>query len=538
MSFSHYSGGAQAIVQCVNNDASACGSGAYVGPNAAAGFVPNGATLSRDQLRNSNWWTYNGYIQDGYNRGRLRLQGGVRYDYQNSSYLGGCIPANIIRPDLLPSQCEAATNSSPVLDPNTGLPKLDANGNQIQAAIPSFSVWAPRVSATWDLRGDGKTSIHASYSLYYQTVINLADNLGGLFTTTSLTWGSNLDSGACDTSPGSSCWNDANHDGIVQANELIGTPSASSSRFNLATGQLTPEGNSVDPSTQLKRTREFITGVQHELMPNFAIGVDYVYRKYDNGTANYTAGYQPGSAHFPLSNIYTGPLYYTDPVTGTQAPYYAICQGCVQPTAPTITMTSLAYQTYQAVIPTMNKRFSHRWQMNASLTMQTNPNFNPLGSYVNPTGVVFTDTNSTLAKYLLKMNGMYAAAWGINISANLNVNGGATRILTVNGPGRHVYGGVNTDGTTAPLLSYRTLTFQPAGTTHLDSTKLLDLSVQKAFSFRGGKNVVKVMLDCFNVFNTNTILGYNSQTIGNANFAAPSSIVPPRVFRIGAQIMF
>ena len=58
------------------------------------GCVPRTATLYRDQLLNNDWWTYNGYIQDGYSRGRLRLQGGLRYDWQTSKYLGGCVPAN------------------------------------------------------------------------------------------------------------------------------------------------------------------------------------------------------------------------------------------------------------------------------------------------------------------------------------------------------------------------------------------------------------------------------------------------------------
>jgi Carboxypeptidase regulatory-like domain len=540
LTFSHYSGGARANVQCVGNNANNCGDGSFVGAGSATGFVPRSAVLYRDQLLNNNWWTYNGYIQDGYNRGRLRLQGGVRYDWQTSSYLGGCIPANVIIPTQLPSQCEAATDSGPVIDPNTGSIKLDANGNPIQQQIPAFSVWAPRVSATWDLFGNGKTSLHASYSLYYQTKITLANNLGGLFSQPALTWGNNTTSGACSTVAGASCWNDANHDGIVQANELIGNPASSSSRFNTITGIFSPAGNSVDPNTKLQRTREFVTGVQHELVSNLAIGVDYVYRKYDNGTQSYTAGFQPGSAQYPLSNIYTGPLFYTDPATGTQAPYYVICTGCTRPTAGAITSTAISYQTYQGVIPTLNKRFSNRWQMTASGTFQVNPNFLPTGSFVNPTGVVFLDGNNnstTFARYVIKVNGVYAMPWGINASANLNVVDGNGRTLSVNGPGG-VYGGVNANGTAASLITYNTLTFQPAGSTRLPPTKLLDLSAQKVFTFRGGKNRLKLMLDCFNVFNVNTILGFASNTVASSTFTNPSSIVPPRVFRVGAQIVF
>ncbi|HKW00250.1 MAG TPA: carboxypeptidase regulatory-like domain-containing protein [Vicinamibacterales bacterium] len=541
LTFSHYSAGARAQVNCVGNNRNNCGTGTFLGNTAPAGsqgFVPRNALLSRDQLRNNNWWTYNGYIQDGYSRGRLRLQGGLRYDWQTSTYLGGCVPANALRPDLLPSQCEGFTDQSTVLDPNTGLPIKDSNGNNVHETLPAFSVWAPRVSATYDLFGNGKTSVHASYSLYYQTKITLADSLGGLFTQTALTWGNNQTSGACSTAAGASCWTDANKDGLVQVGELIGTPSTSSSRFDLNTGILTPAGNAVSKDAKLSRTREFITGIQHELIPNLAVGVDYVYRNYDQGTAAYTAGYQPGSSQFPLSQIYTGPLYYTDPVTGTQAPYYQICNGCVRPSGiGAITITSLGYSTYQAIIPTLNKRFSNRWQMNASATFQTNPSFQPLGSYTNPTGVQFTDSRSTIARYLVRVSGTYALAYGITASGNLTVNDGANRTLSVNGPG-DVYGGLTPSGAAAGAVTYNTLTFQPAGTTRFSPTKLLDLGAQKVFTFRGGKNRLKLMFDAFNVFNINTIQSYSSNNLSSSNFNAPTSIVPPRVFRVGAQIVF
>ena len=37
-------------------------------------MVPYRAELYRDQLRNSAWWSYNGYIQDSYNRGKLHVE--------------------------------------------------------------------------------------------------------------------------------------------------------------------------------------------------------------------------------------------------------------------------------------------------------------------------------------------------------------------------------------------------------------------------------------------------------------------------------
>jgi outer membrane receptor protein involved in Fe transport len=71
-----------------------------------------------------------------------------------------------------------------------------------------------------------------------------------------------------------------------------------------------------------------------------------------------------------------------------------------------------------------------------------------------------------------------------------------------------------------------------------DPTNLLDIGLQKSFRFRGGKNRVKLMLDGFNIFNMNTIQGYASNNLSATNVTAPSSIIPPRVFRVGASINF
>jgi len=528
--FSHYSGGARATMECVGNVQANCGGGTIVSAGAAAGFVPYQAVLYRDQLLNNDWWTWDGYIQDSYSRGKFRLNGGVRYDWQQSKYLGGCVAANVIRPDLLPSQCEAATG----VDPTNG------------KAIPAFKNWAPRLSVTYDLFGNGKTSVHASYSYYYATKITLANALGGLFTQPALTWGPNQASGACSTTAGAGCWNDANKDSIVQANELIGAPAAISTRFNTTTGIFAPAGNTVSDNAQIARTREIIAGVQHELIANLAVGVDYIYRKYDRGTATYSVGYDPGSGN-NLASLYNPTVQtYTDPTSGLSAPYYITCTGCVRPSGlASIATTTTAYQTYSGVDFTLTKRFSNRWQANVAVTLQTNPAFYPdygtttvggTTAITNPTGISFQDGQSTIARYLIKASGAYQLPWDIMLAANLNINDGATRLLSINGPGA-VYGGVTTTGA-ASTISYTTLKFENDGNTHFKPTELLDLSAQKVINFRGGKNRLKLMLDGFNIFNTNAITAYTSGNKSLTTFTSPSTIVPPRVFRIGGSISF
>ena len=155
----------------------------------ATGLVPRAVTVGTDGLpTNNDWWTYNGYIQESYSRGKLRLNGGVRYDWQTSKQLAGCTPSGTIdirhpsdgRDRCCPGQCQDETDSDPV------------TGQKLQ----SFSNWAPRVSATYDLLGNGKTQVHASYSLYFATKITLANQLNNLGFI-GLTWGNMNNNGTC-----------------------------------------------------------------------------------------------------------------------------------------------------------------------------------------------------------------------------------------------------------------------------------------------------------------------------------------------------
>jgi hypothetical protein len=181
--FSHYSGGARATQECIGNNRNNCGGGVAVAAGAAQGFTAYRRSLPRPAAEQRLAWTYNGYIQDSYSRGRLRVNGGIRYDWQTSKYLGGCVPNNPLLPTRLPAQCESETSIDPI------------TGRELQ----SFGNWGPRVSVIYDLRGDGKTSVRASYSYYFATKITLANILGGLFDQPALTWGANLSSGDCST---------------------------------------------------------------------------------------------------------------------------------------------------------------------------------------------------------------------------------------------------------------------------------------------------------------------------------------------------
>ena len=163
-------------------------------------------------------------MQDEFSRGRVRLNGGLRYDWQHSKYLGGCVPENLIRPD---AAAVAVRRRHPVRNQPE-----HRSGEEIQPFENCH-----RVSAlTYDLFGNGKTALNASGSYYYKTrEITLADNLTGLFQVTRLTLGPTTQRHAA---PAPSCWTDANRDGLVQANELIGSADGASAPASTDYGHL------------------------------------------------------------------------------------------------------------------------------------------------------------------------------------------------------------------------------------------------------------------------------------------------------------
>ena len=146
--------------------------------------------------------------------------------------------------------------------------------------------------------------------------------------------------------------------------------------------------------------------------------MDFIYRKYDRGTTTYTAGYQPGARGLPAVADLHRPTTYTDPVTGIRRRTTRSARAARvrrarrdhddQPELPDLP---------RRVIPTAQQAVQQPLADERLATLQTNPDYQPLGSYTNPTGVEFTDGRSTIARYLFKVSGSYALPWDITASA-------------------------------------------------------------------------------------------------------------------------
>jgi Carboxypeptidase regulatory-like domain len=467
---------------------------------------PELARFFRDANTLSKSWTYGAYIQDNYSRGKLRLNVGVRYDFQDGETLGTCVPASSFAPELLPAFCWDG---------------FDATAN--------FKDWAPRISATYDLFGTGKTVLKGTYAMFF-------DQGGGI---------SNLGGNPAGTVELNAPWNDANGDTFVQMNELdLTRMTLEAGNFDISTGlpESVVSDEIVDANAWNGRTREYIATISHELMANFGMDVSYIYRKDDHNLWEHRIGETRDmwvrrewpNASTTAAQIASIPAGL--PTSGWI--YYEIAPGVVRPANLGHTKRSPEYANYSGWEIAARKRMSNRWMMNASFT------WNDRRTYDDPE---YDQTNNIQqlgyngqVRYVVKFNGAVQLPKGFTLSQNTIIQEGNARTISFFASGLCRSGGLRTNGTNAPCLDgTNTPTFQaePTGTTHLPATMLTDLALSKQFRFARGR-AITFDVTMFNLFNVNTIRGYSSNNLSQGTFTRVSSIVPPRVVRVFARLQF
>jgi hypothetical protein len=340
------------------------------------------------------------------------------------------------------------------------------------------------------------------------------------------------------------CWNDANGDSFVSRDELnFDDPTCIQypNTFDPETALRTQSLNEVDPNLKNDRTTEFTAGIEHELLPNFAVGVSYIRRNYDrfrhsprigeseaNGVAREWTPEIAGDAGEPIPPGLPGGYI-----------YYEFDPTLVRPGNITRTINNDQERVYNGVDLTVTKRFSDRWMMNGAVTLQrtvtnnldctTLSNGRPVWDC---TGREQLEGRSRGTEYIVKLNGMYALPMGVNASANLQIQQGQNRNITFDGPPS----GFRSEGV-GDTLGAINLVAYPYGTEREPLVHLLDAQVTKVFDMRGGRNRLNLIFSVFNVLNANTVRAFNND-LNSSNFDTVTGILAPRVARIQASITF
>jgi hypothetical protein len=200
------------------------------------------------------------YVQDQWTRARLTLQGGLRYEHVRSFFPEGqgVIEAHRFGPAFT-------------------FPKTEG--------VRGLNDITPRMGASYDVFGTGKTAIKVSMSKYLQAAFN-----GDVYTINNpaVTLQSTTARG----------WTDANRDFVADCDFMNPAANGECQAWaNLNWGQLV-QTTTVNPDVQEgwgKRNSDwqFSAGVQHELVPRVSVDVSYSRRWWSNFFSTHNRALRP-----------------------------------------------------------------------------------------------------------------------------------------------------------------------------------------------------------------------------------------------------
>ena len=480
---------------------------------------PGTASFVRDLIPTSF------YAQDQWTTRRLTLQGGVRYDHIVSRYpdssVGG--PGFL----LMPTQISYPAGTTP------GVHWTDVT---------------PRIGASYDLFGNGKTAVKFNLGKYMQalTASNSDMDLNPLIRTALST---------------TRTWTDANHDFIPQC-DLQNTA---------ANGECGAMDNQNFGNTVFTRTFDpnFINGwnvrpynwelgasVQQELAPRIGLTVGYFRRWYGNfytldNTAVASSQFTPYSIPIPVDPRLPGGgggtlsgLYNVIPSKVGAIQEYGTLASNLGPeptenwqgvdigvnarlrtglTAAAGTSTGRTLQDdcgLRSVLPeTYSWTTTDVWQSLRGNT--TDGLINPYCRIVTPFQTSFRGLASyVIPKVDIQVSGTWRSDPGVPLVANYTV----TSAIAAPSLGRSLSSG----NVSVNLI-------QP-GTLYSARQNNVDFRVAKNFRF--GRTRTLAGVDVYNVLNTDVATTFNPGYVPNVSFAIPATITPARYAKLFVQMDF
>ncbi len=283
------------------------------------------------------------YGQDAYSIGRLTVFGGLRWERVEGYLPAQATPSSRYFPDGLVFRGVSINNVVQDYTVRKSFPAVHEN--------PLWHNFAPRISATFDVTGKGKTALKAA-------------------------WGSYLDQINTGTPPNPNAninqvyaWNDVNGDFLFQPGNAAwdglryvgGEFGALQQTNNLAVAVF-------DKTLRRPRREESTISVDHELLPNILMSVGYFHtRERDPQGAVDQIIDQWGQLFTPITLTDLG----RDGVLGTAddkplTVYNQNQTGTV--TSPRTINDDRLAQRYNGVDVTINRRYSKGWQMLAGYT--------------------------------------------------------------------------------------------------------------------------------------------------------------------------
>jgi hypothetical protein len=447
---------------------------------------------------------------------RLTLNIGVRWDYYSSGYRSAALRSDCIF-------CGYFYKGQPLGPGNATLPVNAGlqNGGFPDATVSTFPHdIAPRIGVAYDLTGKGRTILKVNWGQYYSfpsTNIALAVNPVQSASATFL-W----------NNPTNAAFN------LSQLGTIVGSATVA-------------QGASVDPNLKDERFDDMGIVVQHQLSNTLSIEGGFIFRELHHAweTINQALPASlftvPVQENIPATWDAQGNVLTTRAITMWDVP-----KSLIGPSLNQFSSPAGNNSVYRNVEFTINKRLSNRFTAVGSFYWTGTST----GGAAIPSaqgGTVATNPDQLINNkesyglWVSHVTGTYEAPWGIRISPVLRMQEGAPILQT------YAVTGLNIGTFTLPTSQY--------GSIRNPDLYVFDMRFEKDLKFKE-RYRVSLFLDVFNIFNSNTanvesgVISQKSTVINIAGnpafgqtekyegFGSPTTILPPRIMRIGARFSF
>ena len=370
---------------------------------------------------------------------------------------------------------------------------------------PDFKGIVPRVSAVYDVFGDGKTAVKVSASRYDQPItlsnVQRVNPLGTVNDTRAWT--------VCAAGQTSGC--DLNGDLIPQLNEL-----------GVSTGFAFGTNNRYAANLKWPASNEYNIEVQRQIPGNVVVSVGYTRRetRRNIGVKNVAV---------PLESYI--PLQATEANSGRQVTVYNQSPALRGKTDYLWNNYSDFDTNFNGTDITVTKRLSDRWSMNggasfgktvgdiyATSTNNAQVDLNNPNNAFRP-GVIGNDV-----PWSYRMSGVYELPYHVSLSGTAQYYQGFPDTTTVSVG----------NNTVALTQGTQTLTVEPRGATRLPPVKSLDVSVRKNWKIAGKS--FEPRIDLYNLTNDAAVLGRITQL--GPTYLRISNIQRGRLIKLGVNVEF
>ncbi|MDH5466510.1 MAG: carboxypeptidase regulatory-like domain-containing protein [Candidatus Aminicenantes bacterium] len=474
-------------------------------------FAERGVVWKYDNTRR-----FSAFAQDSIVSGRLAINVGLRFDYGYQYEPEQTRPAMYDRYKVGPEFLNSALE---VLDPNILLKALndqyhnDPNieFNQISALDPmttpykkivEYTTLSPRIGLVYDLFGNGKTALKASFSRYYEPIWSAKYNASNTMSGGAMNW----------------YWYDLNRNGYMDLpipSGAYGSPVDPQYLDPLGDQYRLTSYDVQDPDfmyyiKDLKAPymHEFMGGIEHEVSKDFKLGLQFIYKVNKNivDDVDKFNGYDPNATDDQGRPIWL-PYDFVDPgwdgIWGTSDDQNMTAYGLAD-YAPTRAYRGVnppeAKREYMALVLTFDKRMSNRWQMQGSILYSAfKGNCDPGYSDTEGESGMFDNPNVMINSYgrvafdrplQIKLIATVMLPLDISLTGYLQHRSGSAWRRTIS----RVY--FPDDIPTQD--SYASVAAETYGTRRNPPYTMLDMRVEKSFAF-GDLGKLSLFIDAFNL---------------------------------------